>query len=308
MRFRIHVALGVIVCAVAVVPTVRADLANEFAGFTTVSEIGVSGLRSSYSADTIAGLPVSGPTVSQYLPAYGPARVWYPDGGEIPSTGGEDIHPFDQGVLGVRVVDGAVIIKLASGLDPTTGIFSSNWNTWYGQGDMFVTTQDSRGISQYALLSVWPRHAGGEPVWLGGHFEHTSDFHLTGGAGGTSLEGHLVRLLADADVTTTGGVAGYPPELAPEGLDVRSSAVGGTDVANGHVTNGAVEDAGLTWYVQTWTVQLSDLSPDATFSLGLHDALTCGNDQIGGDFQVPEPTTLTLVVVGALVLAVRRSR
>lgn len=304
MRTNLFTVVAICLAGTAIA---SADLVSEFAGFSSVWETGVSGLTSSYYADTIAGLPVTGPTTGSFAPAFGPSRVDYPGVGEFPSPGGEVGTHFDQGVLGVKVGGGNLTIQLASGLDPVAGYYSSGWNTWYGQGDLFLAVSDSAGLSHFALLDTWARDEQGVPRELnGGHFAAAKTFHVSGGAGGSSLEGHLVRLGENADVTLTGGTGSYNAGNAPTGLDIRAFAQGGLDRGDAGLIQASLTDLGQTWYVQTWTIPLSSLSADGTFDVGLHATASCGNDQIGGGFSVPEPASVLLALSGLLIFRGRR--
>lgn len=286
----------------------RADLIQQFTGFDSIWEVGTSGLRSSYYTDTKNNVPVSGATTANFLPAFGPQRVSYPSGvGEVPSPGGSVGSHFDQGVLGVKTEDGNLIVQLATGLNPLTGYYHSGWNTWYGQGDLFLDVADQSGVSHYAALSMWGRDVQGNPISLnGGHFNAAQAFHV-GGSGRSNLEGHLVKLATDANVTTTGGTGAYTASNAPAGLDMRVYASGGTDRGNAALVQASLSDRGQSWYVQTWTIDLSSLSSDRMFNVALHAAASCGNDQIGGTFNVPEPSSV-LLVLGGLVGILRYRR
>lgn len=163
----------VLTIAVACSPSVQADLPDVLSGFDAVWEVGVSGLESSYHTDTVAGLPVTGPTTHNFLHDLGPSLVCYPSGvGEVPSPGGSLGRNFDQGVLGIKLEDASLVVRLASALDPLEGFYHSGWNAWYGQGDLFFSVEDSAGISHYSLLNAWPRDELGVPRTLnGGHFD-----------------------------------------------------------------------------------------------------------------------------------------
>jgi hypothetical protein len=287
------------------VGTARADLVSEFAGFDSVWEVGVSGLQSSYHADMLSGLPVSGPTTGNFLPVFGPDRVSYPSGvGEVPSPGGEVGQHFDQGVLGVRVDGDQLVVQIATGISPQVGYYHSGWNTWYSQGDVFISVEDSAGVSHFALLNSWARDGVGDPLELNaGHFSLAQEFHLAGGAGGTSLEGHLVRLSDDNDVTLTGGTGAYGAGNAPAGLDIRGFAQDGIDLGDANLTHSSLGDFDQMWYLQSWAIGLDSLSSDALFDIGLHAAASCGNDQIGGSYTVPEPNSVLLVLGGSVLLA-----
>ncbi len=301
--------LALVAVVLGSVALAQADLVQTFADFNAVWEIGVSGLQSSYFADTKIGRPLTGPITSSALPVFGPNRVTYPSGvGPVPSPGGAVGLNFDQGVLGMKLVDDNVIFQLATALNPQTGYYYSGWHTWYGQGDLFVDLADCAGVRHFALLNTWSRDANGNPISLnGGHFSAAQSFHLTGGAGGSSLEGHLVRLNADSNVTLTGGTGAYGPSSAPLGLDLRTSASGGTDLGSAGLVQSSVLNAGRTWYLQTWSVGRGTLSTDPTFNLGLHAAPSCGNDQIGGLYSIPEPGPLVLFAAGILCRVLRRA-
>lgn len=286
----------------------QANLVQKFSGFNTVWEIGVSGMKSSYAPDTANDAPVNGPTTGAYLPIFGPNRVSYPNGvGEVPSPGGSVGRRFDEGALGVKVQGGQLILQLASRLNPQTGYYYDDYHSWYGQGDLFVDVAGSSGMEHFALLNSWGRDSDGDPISLGGHFNTARSFHVSGGASGGSLEGHLVRLGENADVTATDGIGAYDPGNAPAGLDLRNYAAGGSDLGSAGLTHSSVVDDGHTWYVQTWTIGVGNLSPDRSFGIGLHSIVSCGNDQIGGRFcVVPEPASLVLVLAGLLLKGGRR--
>ena len=285
-----------------------ADLSSWFTGYQTSWEVGVSGLRSSYGQDTKAGNPLSGATVSSSLPQLGPQRVSYPGGvGEVPSPGGSLGENFDIGVIGVNLNDDTLTIRVATALDPQNGFYSSG--TWYGMGDMFLSVGDTAGVRHYALLNSWVRDGSGTPRALnGGHFADARNFHVAGGPGGTSLEGHLVKLTGDGDVTLTGGTAAYTASNAPEGLDMRAYAEGGIDLGDANLTHDTVTDGSRTWYIQTWTVGLASLSLDPSFQVALHIAASCGNDQSGLLVTVPSPDAGLLGLVGLASLGFGRRR
>ncbi len=303
-----RIASILIAVTVAVSPA-WADLSSWFAGYTTSWEVGVSGLQSSYDQDTQAGSPLTGGTISSSLPVLGPQRVSYPWGiGTVPSPGGSEGQNFDVGALGVRISGGQLTVRVATALDPVNGYYSSYWDAWYGVGDMFLSVRDSSGVRHYALLNTWARDGSGTPRTLnGGHFADARNFHVAGGPGGTSLEGHLVQLNSDADITLTGGTGAYTASNAPDGLDMRAYASGGTDLGDANLTHDTVTDGGRTWYIQTWTVGLASLSLDPAFDLALHIAASCGNDQGGLLVTVPSPGAALLGLIGlSSIGAVRR--
>lgn len=276
----------------------RADLADEFDGFTRVQEAGVSGLTSSYY-DWAQSSPTALPASQEVL---GSDRVSYPYGiGTVPSPGTSVARNFDEGALGVMRDGTDLVIKVAGGLDPETGFYYSGWNTWYGQGDVFLSVLDSTHVVRhYALLNAWARDAQGDPRTLdGGHFDQAQAFHTTGGESGSSLEGHLVRLADLDDIVLAGGSGAYAPTYSPppEGLDYRVFAQGGTDLGDADLdTSGRASDAGLggvvqTWYIQEWRFPMEWLSTDKYFTLGLHKAASCGNDQIGMLTSITKPIT-----------------
>ncbi|MBP7746045.1 MAG: PEP-CTERM sorting domain-containing protein [Phycisphaerae bacterium] len=299
--------LTILVVLVVAAPIARADLFQAFLGFETVSEIGVSGLQSSYYSDTKINQPLSGATTGTSLAVLGPDRVTYPNGiGQVPSPGGSIGAQFDQGVLGIKIDGHNIVFQLATALNPQAGYYHSGWKSWYGQGDLFVDVTSGNGVEHFALLNTWGRDTAGNPLSLnGGYYGAAQEFHV-GNNMNSSLEGHLVRLASDSDIALTGGTGAYHSGIAPNGLDLRTYAAGGTDLGDAGLTQTSVVDQNRTWYLQTWTIGLDDLSTAGTFDLGLHAAASCGNDQIGGTFAVPEPASLALVLAGALLHLRRR--
>lgn len=291
----------------------KGDLAQEFQGFDAIFEQGVSGLMSSYHAPTKAGnaLPSS-------MVTFGPGRVSYPNGvGEQPSPGGSVGSHFDEGAMGIKVEGLDLVVAVAGALDPQQGWYYSGLQTWYGQGDVFLTVEDATGLQHFALLNAWARDASGQPRTLdGGHFDQAEAFHVGGGAGGASLEGHLVRLDASGDVVMVGGAGAYYPGYspAPDGLDYRGFAQGGTDMGNAGIVHSSVLDSGQTWYVQEWTVPLASLTAETAFTIGLHKTASCGNDQIGmkavfvDQPVIPAPGACVLCTIGLAFLGWMRRR
>jgi len=294
---------------------VQADLSSHFDGFQTVSEVGVSGLKSSYYT------PVkNGNYVPNFLQALGPDRVKYAVG-TLPSPGyhgGGLGRYFDEGILGVKLLGGNLVVQVAGGLNPLTGYYYSGYNTWYGQGDVFVTVSDSSGISHFALLNSWARDGSGNPRTIdGSHFDAAQSFHVGGGAGGAGLEGHLIGLTSSSQVVLTGGKGSHAwsggAAKPPGGLDVRAYAIDGSDLGDANISHTSTTDLGLggvsqNWYIQTWTLPVNWLSSDSTFTLGLHKTTSCGNDQIGGNFVVPAPAAVVLGLVGLCIVGCVRRR
>jgi len=318
------VACCVLVLVVAGTPrTVKAgpstgQLDAAFAGFTSVNEVAVSGMRSSYYTDILQGdlLPAS-------LFTLGAARLSYPFGvGERPSPGGSIGRAFDEGMMGVMLDGDDLVVSVAGGLDPRSGYRHTGWNSWYGQGDVFITIEDT-AVSHFALLNAWARDAAGTPIDLNqGHFEKAKNFHVAGG-NGASLEGHLVKLTLDDHVALVGGAGSYSPTYSrtPTGLDFRVYAQGGKDLGDASLTHTSVVDTGLndvqqSWYIQTWTVPMQWLSGSPEFTIALHKAASCGNDQIALKAEitrptVPAPPAILLGLLGVSMagwLTARRSR
>ena len=298
MRYR---TLGIVTVLVAGVAFARADLVDAFAGFDSVSEIGVSGLASSYHDDTSRNRSVTGDTTGNYLPTFGSERISYPNGiGQVPSPGGSVGQQFDQGVLGIQVNENALIVKLATAINARTGVYHSGWNTWYGQGDVFLDVEDDAGVRHYALLSAWAQDDRNQPVRVNrGKFNRAQRFHQSGRDDDGSLEGYLVELDHNNEVAISGGRGAYNSRNAPDGLDMRVFAQRGTPMANANLTHDEVTDMSQPWYIQTWAFDLSHLSSDDTFGLALHSGASCGNDQIGASFEVPEPSSALLLGFGA---------
>ena len=102
MRTRLLVAVALLLTGATLT---QADLIDEYLGFDSIWEPGVSGLQSSYHSDVAGGAPMTGPTTGSLAPIFGPGRVSYPSNiGEVPSPGGQMGLNFDQGALGVRLV------------------------------------------------------------------------------------------------------------------------------------------------------------------------------------------------------------
>jgi len=123
-----------------------------------------------------------------------------------------------------------------------------------------------------------------------------------------------VQLSAGSNVVLTGGAGAYAA-WTPSGLDSRVYAQDGEDIANTFLTHSTTTDAGLngatdqTFYIQQWTVPLSLLSTDAVFDIGLHQATSCGNDQIGMVATVvPVPGAVVLGMLGLSVAGWRLKR
>ncbi len=273
---------------------VWADLSTEFSGYTWVKENKVSGLKSSIET---AKIPSSMFTL-------GPDRVSYPGSiGTVPSPGGSTGQHFDEGGLGVKVQGGNLILRVAGGLDPLNGWYYSHYKTWYSQGDVFITVDDSQaGVKNFALLNSWPTDGTDYLELDGGHYDDAQKFHTLGGAGGTSLEGHLVSLSSNNHVVFFGGTGAYTPGTV-DGLDSRAYAQGGTNIGNAGLVHITTTDEGLvnpnqTWYIQTWTFPTNWLSSDPVFTIGLHKVASCGNDQIGMVTVVPAPGALVLGLAG----------
>jgi hypothetical protein len=269
-----------------------ADLATEFAGYTRVRENTVSGLKSSVTTS----LPTSMFTL-------GPDRVSYPSGiGAVPSPGyynWAEARPFDEGGLGIRIAGGNLTVRAASGLNPQTGYWGASWQRYYSVGDVFLTVDDSDlGVKNFALLGSWARNpASGAVLSLGTSYDAAQSFHVGG------REGHLVQLSAGSQVGLTGGPGTYAA-WTPSGLDSRVYAQGGLDLGDALLAHSQTTDIGLhgvtdqTFYLQTWTVPLSWLSGDPSFGLGLHQATSCGNDQIGMVTHAPLPGAVVLGMLG----------
>ncbi len=275
-----------------------ADLSSVFDGYTTVEEIGVSGLQSSYYGPTKAG-----DTLPGYMQTLGPDRVKYPHGiGEVPSPGGSVGRNFDQGVMGIKRAGGSLKVRLAGALNPLNGYYYSGWKTWYGQGDVFITVEDTTGVSHFALLNSWARDASGDyRVLNGGYFDAAQAFH-TGGGSGPDLQGHLVSLPDTDDVLRTGGTGSYHPDYSsgglPRGLDYRVYARGGTDAGDAALAHSSVYDYSRQWFIQTWTLPTNWLTSERVYTLGLHTAASCSNDQIGMVSVVPVPGAFLLGLAG----------
>jgi hypothetical protein len=286
-------------------------LISQFSDFQYVSEVGVSGLQSSYYPLTQA----AGGLCPSSMPVLGTSRVYYPpDVGTVPSPGyysPSEAAIFDEGMLGVKVdANNNLVVQLATAMNPRTGYYDSGWATQYGQGDMFITVKNGTNVTQFALLNTWARNANGGLLQLGGGFFGTAQaFHV-------GNEGDLVQLRNSSDVTATGGGGAYSQGYTPPpvGLDYRVFADGGivspasltitpvSPVLGGNGTG--FDDLPVTWYVETWTVAASALSTSSDFEVSLHTTFSCGNDQIGLDapISIKEQAPGTVPAPGAVVL------
>ncbi len=304
----------VMACALAVVmgwggDVARADLAGEFAGFDSIEHVGTSGRESSYWADSAGGtvLPTDMPTLSDEL-------VNYPGVGKVPSPGGLAGYMFDEGAMGVKLEGGNLVVKVATSMDPTQGYWYGG--VIYGTGDVFLTVKDTAGIRDYALMNTWARRYGTARTLNGGYYDVAQEFH-TGEASGVNLEGHLVGIRSVDDVLLSGGKGAYSPYILPEGVDFRVFAKGGTDLGSANLTHTTTTDDGMygpqTWHVQTWTVPVAMVSADAGFTVGLHQAASCANDQLGMvtnvGHPVPVPPAVALGMIGmGLVVVTKKAR
>jgi len=309
---------GIVVVAVCALclPAANADLAANFTdmGFESVFEQNVSGLKSSYHAYTQGSYGVD--NIPNEMFTLSDKRVYYPWVGNVPSPGGPTGRLFDEGAVGLKIDGANVVVKVAGRLNPLAGIKLGG--TWYSQGDVFVTVEDSAGVRQFALLNSWAKKPDQSYRNLGdGHFNQAKNFHATGGAGGTSLEGWLVRLLNSDDVARVGGPHSYAATSGnPDGLDYRTYVQGGqpVDWANiAHTTTQEQDPEGLpqTWYMQTWEFPSSWISSEQVFDIGMHKISSCGNDQIGmvttAAFPAPIPVPVSAphaAVLGIIGLAI----
>lgn len=251
----------------------------------------------------------------------GPDLVSYPGSIDtVPSPGGSTGSHFDEGGLGVKVEGGNLIVRVAGGLNPLEGYYYDGWDTWYGQGDVFITVDDSAsGVKNFALLNDWALDAGSDSGYRrldGSHFDEAQRFHtglnLDGSAYGDDLQGHLLSLSLTDDVVLIGGAGAYTPGSV-DGLDSRVYAQAGTDEGDAGLVHNTTTDEGLvsaaqTWYIQTWTVPTNWLSSDPVFTIGLHKAASCGNDQIGMVTVVPIPPAVILGMIGLSVTRLKLRR
>jgi len=301
----------VLICVCALcLPKANADLAADFTGmgFESVFEQNVSGLKSSYHDHTKGLSGVN--NVPNEMFTLSDQRIWYPWVGEIPSPGGPTGRLFDEGAIGLKVDGANVVVKVAGRLDPLAGVKLGG--TWYSQGDVFVTVEDSAGVRQFALLNSWAKKPDQGYRRLGdGYFKKAKEFHATGGAEDTSLEGWLVRLLNSDDVARVGGSRSYAATSTSPvaGLDYRTYVQGGqpvgwADIA--HTTTQERDPEGLwqPWYMQTWEFPASWISSEQVFDIGLHKISSCGNDQIGmvTTAVIPAPHAVVLGVIGLMIV------
>jgi hypothetical protein len=121
-----------------------------------------------------------------------------------------------------------------------------------------------------------------------------------------------VELSSNNDVVLTGGSGAYAA-WDPPGMDSRVYAQGGSDMGDASLTHSTATDQGLgnvnqPFYITTWTVPLDSLSNDLMFNIGLHQATSCGNDQIGMVAAVPVPGAVLLGDIGLSVAGWRLRR
>ena len=326
MKRLIHVSGGivlVVVCALCL-SEANADLAANFTdmGFESVFEQNVSGLKSSYHAYTQGSWGVN--NIPNEMFTLSDQRVYYPWVGTVPSPGGSRGRIFDEGAIGLKIEGANLVVKVAGRLDPLAGV--KLYRTWYGQGDVFVTVEDSAGVRQFALLNSWAKKPDQSYRNLGkGYFNQAKNFHATGGTGGTSLEGWLVGLQNSDDVARVGGPHSYPATSGnPDGLDYRTFAQGGEPIGWANITHSTTQEEdpnGLwkNWYMQTWEFPTSWISSEQIFDIGMHKISSCGNDQIGmvttvvvpapGPVPIPAPQAAVLGIIGlAIVGRVAKTR
>jgi hypothetical protein len=135
------------------------------------------------------------------------------------------------------------------------------------------------------------------------HYNTAQSFHA-------DYQGFLVELTADSDVVLTSGAGTYTPATygSSLGLDYRIFAQGGDIVGDAGLVSATVTE-GQPWYLQTWTVPLNWLSSDSVFTIGLHAAASCGNDQIAlTTTVVPVPAAAILGMLGLSVAGWRLRR
>lgn len=192
-------AVALIAVCATCLSQANADLPANFTdmGFETVFEQNVSGLKSSYHSYTRGTSGVN--NIPDEMFTLSDQRVYYPSVGTVPSPGGASGRRFDEGAIGLKIDGDNIVIRVAGRLDPNTGVKIGS--TWFGQGDVFITVDDSQaGVGQFALLNSWAKDGVDYRSLGSGHFDSARDFHAEGGLGGASLEGYLVELDSSDDV------------------------------------------------------------------------------------------------------------
>jgi len=317
-------ATVIVAVGVLCVAEVSADLGTVFSGYQWINENLTAGLKSDYYGETMGTNPPSQgwdgqPTGMFSLDNTPIFASNQPSGGDM----------FDESAIGVKyeVIDDVVtlVVRAAGRINPATGYDppTEYGTTVFGQGDVFLTVDDtamSGGVRQYGLLNFWPDTpiGGSEGV---AHFKKAKDFHVVTADDDENREGFVVEFDMTqppdpGQVTLTGGASAYAGTgIAPEGLDARVYANGGTFVADGNITNDLYKADGTittvlaegVWWVQTWEVPVNDITgfdidsvSEYDFMIGLHKTTTCGNDQIG--FLVPIDEGGPVPVPGALIL------
>ena len=333
---RVVVVVVLIGVGVLGISDARADLNSEFSGFFGstgqfyVNGFGVTGFQSSYYFDTMDDDPnipafphdgglsdwVGQPTSVHNLNES--ARVSY-YGSEEPSGG----SAFDEAALGWHYDDTSgvrnLVIRVAGGINPLTG--TPHAGIVFGQGDMFVTIDDTEaipgpdgvlgtgddldgGVRQYALTNSWASDSGG-PINIGGTFYNDAKtFHTAAGPGyrstneGTLVEFDMTQVDPHAtevrEVALVGGPNAFSADgFYPVGMDGRVFAQDDDPAVspiNANLVHTSTTEGSQTLYIQTWTIPLSALTVFDTsldpgnkygFDMGLHKMASCGNDQIG---------------------------
>ena len=298
----------VVVCALCL-PEANADLAANFTGmgFESIFEQNVSGLKSSYDAYTQGPSGVN--NVPNEMFTLSDQHIYYPWIGEVPSPGGPTGRLFDEGAIGLKIDGANLVVKVAGRLNPLAGVQIGG--TWYSQGDVFVTVEDSAGVRQFALLNSWAKKPDQSYRILGdGHFNQAKNFHATG-KDGASLEGYLVELEDSGDVARVGGPHSYDAtSTSPvDGLDYRTYVQGGEPLVSANIFHSITEEEdpegySQTWHMQTWKFSASWISSEQVFDIGLHKISSCGNDQIGmvTTAVVPAPRAAVLGIIGLTIV------